>query len=267
MPHAVRLYFLLIGAQLRSKLQYKASFIMEAAGNFLVNFLDFAAVAVLFNRFPSISGWNISEIAFLYGTSAISFSLAQMFVRGFETFERYIQMGELDRVLIRPVSPFLQVLAVELGINKIGRLGQGLVVLLIGLAGLTIHWDASKLLLLAMTILAGLLIFIAIFVLGAVTTIWTVSTAEFSNMFTYGGTYLTSFPMTIYNEWFRSFFIFILPLGFVNFFPALIILDKPNETGLPLWLGWLPLPVAVAFFALSLLVWSYGLRKYQSTGT
>src|SRR5947209_4990842 len=100
-PHlfgeSIRLYFRLVGAQYRSKLQYKASFLMETIGQFLVTFLDFAILAVLLSRFPSIDGWSLPEMAFLYGLASTSFSLAQFVSRGFENFDRYIQMGELDR--------------------------------------------------------------------------------------------------------------------------------------------------------------------------
>lgn len=267
MLDGIKLYFRLIGAQLRSKLQYKTSFALEMIAQFLLNFLDFAEVAVLFNSFPSLHGWNIYEIAFLYGLSAISFSFSQLFVRGFEVFERYVQMGELDRVLIRPVSPFLQILAVELGISRLGRLLQGFFVLIIGLSGLTIVWTLPKIGLLLMTLVSGTLIYMGIFVIGAVSTIWTVATAEFSNMFTYGGTYMCSFPMDIYQKWFRNFFTFVIPLSFVNFLPVLIILDKQNEMNLPYWVGWLPLPIAILFFFVALKIWNWGLRKYQSTGS
>ncbi|MBN9391584.1 MAG: ABC-2 family transporter protein [Chloroflexi bacterium] len=266
MLDTTRLYFRLIGAQLRSRLQYKANLVIESFAQFLITFIDFAGVAVLFHQFPALQGWNLSEVAFLYGTSAVSFTLAQLVVRGFEQFDKYIQMGELDRVLVRPVSPFIQILGVELSLNRLGRLAQGLLVLAIGLGGVTIHWDFAKVGLFVMMLVAGAIIFVAVFIIGAVTTIWTVSTVEFTNIFTNGGNYLTSFPMSIYQEWFRNFFIFIVPLGFINFLPTLLILDKSGQSSLPSWLGWLTLPAALIFFGVALAIWNWGLRKYQSTG-
>jgi len=261
------LYFRLVNAQLRGKLQYKANTIIQIVSHFMVTFVDFAGIAVLFNRFPTLQGWSLNEIAFLYGVASISFSFAMLLVRGFETFDRYIQKGELDRVLTRPLSPFVQIMAAELPLHRLGRLGQGLLVLIFALAGLKVQWDVAKILLLLMTLLAGILIFVALFTLGAVSTIWTISTAELTNIFTNGGAYLTSFPLSIYQEWFRDFFIFVVPLAFINYLPTLIILDKGSMADLPLWLGWLPLPVAVAFMGLPLLMWEYGLKKYQSTGS
>lgn len=267
LKEAIEMYFRLVGAQFKGKLQYKASFIIETIGQFLVTFLDFAIIAVLLSRFPTLDGWRLSEMAFLYGLASTSFALAQFVSRGFENFDRYIQMGELDRVLTRPVSPFLQVLGMELAVHRVGRLAQSGVVLGFGIAGLTISWDAAKVALLVMTLLAGVIIFLALFMIGAVTTIWTVSTVEFINIFTNGGAAMSSYPLTIYQEWFRNFFTFIVPLGFVSYFPATLILGKAGLPYLPQWIGWLPLPAAGIFFGLALLLWRWGLKKYQSTGT
>jgi ABC-2 type transport system permease protein len=240
---------------------------MEMVGQFFITFADFAIIAVLLTRFPSVNGWSLPELAFLYGLASISFNLAQFVSRGFEIFDRFIQMGELDRVLTRPVSPFLQILGIELALNRLGRLGQSLVVLGFGIAGLNLNWDLAKIGVLLMALMAGMVVFLALFVIGAVTTIWTVSTVEFINIFTNGGAYMSSYPLTIYQEWFRNFFLFIVPLGFVTYMPATLILGKSGLTLLPDWAGWLALPVAVAFFGLSLLIWNWGLKKYQSTGT
>jgi ABC-2 type transport system permease protein len=267
MKNALSLYCRLIGAQLRGKLQYRVSFIMESVSYFAITFLDFIIIVVIMNKFPNLGGWNLNEIAFLYGLIAISFTLAEMVSRGFDRFAFYIQTGELDRVLIRPVSPYLQIISLELPLQKIGRLAQGLVVLFIAVSGLNVQWDFAKISLTLMAITAGTLVFIGIFIIGAVTTIWTVSTSEFINIFTNGGTTLSSYPLNIYQEWFRYFFIFIVPMAFLNFFPALIILDKPPLAGLPNWLGWFCLPVAFTFLGVSLGLWRWGLKKYQSTGT
>ncbi|OIO91742.1 MAG: hypothetical protein AUK03_10640 [Anaerolineae bacterium CG2_30_64_16] len=60
--HTLRLYFRLIGAQLRSEMQYRASFLAELIGNFAVTTLDFVALVILLNRFQAIGGWTIEEI-------------------------------------------------------------------------------------------------------------------------------------------------------------------------------------------------------------
>ena len=79
MRSGLRLYVTLLGAHLRSRMQYRASFLTEISGNFLVTTLDLVALFILMNRFRQIGGWNLAEVAFLYGTSTISFTVAEIF--------------------------------------------------------------------------------------------------------------------------------------------------------------------------------------------
>lgn len=261
------IYRRLISAQFKGSMLYRASFLLDCLGYGLWTATDFIMIAVLLSRFPTLAGWNFNEVAVLYGIAASSFTLAQLFARGLENFDKYIQLGELDRILVRPVSPLVQILAIELPLRRLGRLAQSGGVLVVACLSLQISWDWAKVLLLALTLLTGVIIFIAIHIIGAVTTIWTISTVEFANIFTNGGAYLSSFPLSIYQEWFRNFFLFIVPLGFIAYLPVSYILDKPDSAGLPNWTGWLGLPIAILFLLISLGVWRLGLRKYQSTGT
>ncbi len=54
MPYTLRLYFRLLGARVRSEMQYRLSFFAQTLGQFLVTFLDFVTVVVLLTRFQQI---------------------------------------------------------------------------------------------------------------------------------------------------------------------------------------------------------------------
>ncbi len=101
------LYWRLIGARIKSQMQYKVSFVLELLGFALMTALEFAVIVILFSRFPSVAGWQIAEVALLYGLTSISFSLAEMGGRGFDApFEIMMQQGTFDTVLIRPQGSF-----------------------------------------------------------------------------------------------------------------------------------------------------------------
>jgi ABC-type uncharacterized transport system permease subunit len=44
---------------------------------------------------------------------------------------------------------------------------------------------------------------------------------------------MISYPMHIYPTWMRSFFTFVVPAIFLNYYPALFFLGKPDPFGLP----------------------------------
>jgi ABC-2 type transport system permease protein len=201
--------------------------------------------------------------------SAISFSLAELMVSGFDDFPMVIRRGDFDKLLIRPMDSFFQVLASEITLRRFGRLGQGVLALALAVTvtDLPITWTFSHWLLTLYFAFGGALFFSALFVIGATYCFWTVESLEVMNVLTYGGTEMSSYPMHIYQDWLRRFFTFIVPMAFVNYYPALYLLEKPDPMGLPTWVTWLSLPICGALFVGSMAFWHVGVRHYTSTGS
>ena len=73
--------------------------------------------------------------------------------------------------------------------------------------------------------------------------------------------------MTIYPLGAVKALTFAVPVAFVNWYPALFVLDRPDPFGLPSALQ-LASPVAAAVLCLlASLAWRAGLRSYRSTGS
>ena len=261
------LYWWLLGAQVRSQVQYRGSFALQTLGQALSTFVDFIGLLLLFHRFPSLAGWSLGEVAFLYGLGGVSFALSDMASGGFDRLSVFIQTGTFDRVLTRPVGAFLQMLASDFQIRRVGRVLQALMALAVSLLLVDVAWTPAKLLVALSAVVSGVVIFCAIWVIGAAITFWTVQTSEVTNVFTYGGSELVGHPMPIYATWLRHFFTFVVPLAFVTYLPALYILDRPDPLGLPRVLQLCSPLVAAAFFLAARGAWSFGVRHYQSTGS
>lgn len=266
MRQGIRLYLNLIGAHVRAQMQYKLSFVADVLSTLLGMLLEFASVWVLFAHIATLGGWSFPEVAFLYGTAELSLSLAQMLTSGFDYLPDAVRLGQFDGVLIRPRGLFFQVLAWRLSIRRVGRALQGVLVLGLALGWLGISWDLGHWLFLGWTLLGGTLLFAGLFVVGATASFWTVESLEAFNILTYGGSTLISYPLNIYAEWLRNAFLFVVPLGFVNFYPALLLLGKEDPFGLPDFMPLLSVPLCALVFLLSLWFWRFGVRHYQSTG-
>lgn len=260
------LYFVLIGARLRSHMQYKLSFIADFLATFIGMGLEFAGTLVLFTHMPALGGWTLPEVALLYGTAELSFALATMIAEGFDGLSNVIRLGEFDRFLLRPRNVFFQVLASEFALRRLGRVAQAVLVLGAGLWLLRAAWGVERWLFLIWTVLGGIVFFIGLFVIGATFAFWTVEGLEAVNIFTHGGVTMASYPMNIFAEWMRNFFVFVLPLAFVNFYPALWLLEKPDPFGLPSWTPFLAFPLCSLVLLVGMAFWRVGVRHYQSTG-
>ncbi|MCG8349466.1 MAG: ABC-2 family transporter protein [Chloroflexales bacterium] len=264
----IGLYFRLIGAKIRAQMQYKLSFCFDLIGFTLSSGLEFVVIAILLNRFGAIAGWNIAELALLYGMTSIAFGLAEMLGRGFDApFEKLIQEGSFDTLLIRPHGSFFLVLASECQLRRLGRIIQSIAVLSYALPNLSIAWTAANLTLIPLTILSGTLIYLGLMVIGATLCFWTIKTPEVINIFTFGGQEMLSYPLSIYSRWMRGLFLSIIPLGFVNYPAALWLLSRTDPYGMPSCLAWAAPIVGMLFLRGALLFWQIGVSKYQSTGS
>lgn len=261
------LYRWLVGAQVRSQMQYRVSFITGTLASLGATGTELVALLILFQQFDELAGWQVGEVALLYGLASVAFGLNEMVAAGFDQFPHLIRRGEFDRLLLRPVSVFIQVLAADFQLRRVGRISQGALALGLAVAWTPIAWTPAKLLYVPLVLACGMVMYGALTVLGAVLCFWTVQSVEIVNIVTYGGAELSSYPLPIYHPALQRFFIFIVPLAFVSYFPALYLLDKPDPLGLP---AWLPLAAPAATAALALvawLAWRIGVRHYQSTGT
>ncbi len=263
----LRLYGHYLSASIRGQMQYRASFLISVALRIVQSGADLAMIFILFARFGTLRGWLLAEVALLYGMVNVSFGIAEGFARGFDTFDRMIRNGDFDRVLLRPRHTALQVAGVELQLLRLGRVLQGLAVLIWASIALDVAWTAPKALLVVGSVACGACLFVGIFVLQATLAFWTTETLEIVNTVTYGGVETAQYPLTIYRPWFRSFFIYVIPLGAVCYFPALAIMGKADPLGSSLVFQWLAPLIGVAFLLVSLRVWDFGVRHYRSTGS
>ena len=222
---------------------------------------------MLFERFGRLRDWSLAEVALFYGIVNTAFAVSEAFARGFDTFPGMVKSGEFDRVLLRPRSTVLQLAGREFHGIRIGRLLQGLVILLWAASALSVAWTPAKVGLLAAAVVGGACLFSGIFVLQATMAFWTTESLEILNTVTYGGVETAQYPISIYRPWFRKFFTMVIPLACINYFPALAILGRTDPHGGPAWLGWAAPAVGIAFLLATLQVWRFGVRHYRSTGS
>ncbi|MFE3591146.1 ABC transporter permease [Streptomyces niveus] len=263
----LRAYGLIVAMWMRSTMTYRASFAMTAFGNFAVTAFDFIAILMMFSHVDRLGGYSLPEVAFLYGAAGASFGLADLAMGSTDRLGRRIRDGTLDTLLVRPAPVLAQVAADRFALRRLGRITQGLLVLGYALATVDIEWTPVKVAMIPMMVLSGAVIFSAVFVAGAAFQFWAQDAAEVQNSFTYGGTTLLQYPPTVFAKDLVRGVTFVVPLAFVNWLPALYVMDRDDPLGLPDWVAFLPPLVAVGFCAAAGLAWRVGLRGYRSTGS
>jgi ABC-2 type transport system permease protein len=263
---SIGIYVALYRSRVRSQLQYRLPFGLQLIGITGVTFLDFLVIVVLFSQVTSLGGWSLWEVGFLYGASYLPFKVADIFVGKVERLGEYIRTGQFDAVLVRPLGTLGQTLTSDVDLKQVGGVAQGAVVFGLALARVDIPWTPVRAVTLLVMLVSGFVIFCSVWISTNATAFWLVNTREHANAFTYGGNYLTQYPLDIFATWFRRLFAFIIPMAFVNYFPSLYILDKPSG-GWPPVLRFLSPVVACATVGVTAMVWRSGIRHYTSTGS
>ena len=263
----VWLYLRYVSAHVRAQLQYPGAFALQITGTLTITTVEFVGVWALLHRFGNVRGWELPEVAILYGLVMIGFSTAEIVGRGFDLFSHQVRRGEFDRLLLRPRPTVLQVAGAEFAFARLGRWLQAAVILVWGLAAAGIPWSPLRVLLLAETLAGVTVLFLGVFVATAAITFWTVQSLELFAIVTNGAVDAGSYPVTVYRRFLRRFVLFIVPVGTVTYFPVAALLGRPDPLGTPLWFGWAAPAAAPLFLAAALLLWRLGVRHYNSTGS
>lgn len=263
----VRAFLMLAGMWTRVSWSYRTSFAVLTFASLVTTFLDFAAILVMFANVPALGGFGLGEIAFLYGATSVSAGLADLVVGNVERLGQRIRLGSFDAMMVRPVGVLAQVCADQFALRRLGRVIQGVLVLGWALSVVEVDWSVVRLVVLASMLVFGALIFAAFFVLGASFQFVSIDGSEVANAFTYGGNTLVQYPLTIYPRHLVTVLTFMLPVAFVNWYPALFVLGRPDPFGLPGWLRFVSPLVALLLCGLAALAWRTGVRHYRSTGS
>jgi len=267
--HLLDIYRRLIGVQIRSQLQYRTSFFFDVLATAAITLTEFSAIALAMNEFQTIGGWQLGEVALLYGLVEAAFGVMDTLFSGFDpqNFGQQVRLGRFDQILLRPINVTVQVLGSRFVIRRLGRIVFGFVIFGYGAGAAGVVWTVGKVLYLPLVFAGIVLFFGGLFIVGATITFWTIESIEVINVLTYGGSMMISYPMHIYTTWFRRFFTYIVPAIFLNYTPALYFLDKPDPLGFPNITRFFSPLVGLYVLLLSLAFWRFGRRHYQSTGT
>lgn len=263
----MRTYRVLATARLRSDLQYRLSFAIFTVSQFVIVGLEFIGILIIFDNVRSLADWSVEEVIFLYGMANLSFSLADLFISAIETVQDQIRMGSFDRLLLRPASPLVQVVADQFSLRRLGKVAEGATVFGIGCAVADIDWSLGVVVFTAVAIVSGFAIFGGLWVMTSTLCFWWVDAREAQNAVTYGGNFLSQYPIGIFGSVLRRVLAYAVPIAFVNYFPAVYILGRNDRLGMPDWIYLASPVVALVISAAAGLMWRFAVRRYRSTGS
>jgi ABC-2 type transport system permease protein len=257
----------LVLASIRGQMQYKTNFLIGISFGLVFQTVSFVFLWIVVGQFDAIGGWSLSELTLLYGLRLAAHGLWQVFFSNLFSIDFQIREGLYDRMLLRPMPVMVQVMFGSFRISIIGDLLGGLLLLIIGLSLVPIDWTPAKALFLVGAIVGGALIDGA-FQLGPAALAfrfldsWPLRVL-FDGLFTRFGGY----PTPIFDRPARTLFTWLIPIAFVAWAPATIVLDRTSELPFPAWIAWCSPFIGVATMAIAFRLFVSESKHYQSAGS
>ena len=247
--------------------QYPTSLAMFTLTSCASACVELAAVFIVFAHAGRISGFGITEALLFYGLAAVTFGTTDFLLGSVERLGAHIRRGTFDTMLLRPVSPLVQLATDEFSPRRLGKVVPAAIALGYALAHAGVAWTPARAAAMPLLMVCGIVICGSIWTIGACIQFFVTEAGEVANSVTYGGQALTEYPLAIYGRGIVRAVTYVVPLAFVSWQPGLLLLGRADPLGMPGLLRYATPAVAVVLAALAALVWRTGLRHYRSTGS
>lgn len=266
-PETLRICRALLGAAVRSAAQYRGNLLLMVVMGVAYQGSGFAFIAVVLTRYPEIGGWTFREVALIYGFRLMAHAVYNIPLQVLWYQEDMVRDGSFDRFLLRPLHPFLQLLTSRVSVNAVGDTAIALAVFAYAAAVADVAWTPVTVLYAALVILGGALVEGAVQLLITAASFRTVQVwpARFfaDNVILSFGSY----PISIFSGVLQWTLTWLLPIAFIAFVPADVVLGRDGGLSVASPLAWLVPLVGVVWFWAAYRVWRRQLDRYASTGT
>jgi ABC-2 type transport system permease protein len=251
---------------LRGRMSYRADFITSIMFGILWQTSTLIFASVLLTRFDGIGNFPNSGVLLIIGMRLLSHGLNVLFFDNLAYLPIRVNEGRMDGYFLRPVPIFTQVLISDFNVNAFGDLAVGATTFGFAVTFLHASWTPAKISYLVLAVLGGMLIEAAVqwtlaCLLLRSPASWVLASWADELMATFG-----NYPLSIVPKAVQGLLTFVLPLAFVAYFPAEVILGiAPRHGAMSVWVYWSP-AVGPILFLLAHRLWLRSLRTYRTAG-
>lgn len=268
MASGFAVYWDLIKMQYLAQLEYRGVVNFQFVAKIFSFGSAYAVIYLMFHSFRNINGWTVYEIIFLQALFNIVYSLSScLFHNAVNQLPQKIASGEFDAILTRPVNSLFYYMFRVFSTGYIGNLLVAGSMLVFAWVKLGIAVSVAKIGFLLLFIFGGVLIQSAIYIIAATPNFWFIKGDAFTSLVLFGSGSFVDYPLSIYKLPVQIALSFIIPYGFVNFFPAQYFLTKNDFLFFPPAVQYLTPVVGIVFFLIAYKLWHIGIDHYQSTGS
>jgi viologen exporter family transport system permease protein len=264
--NAIRRYFRIYLAFVRSclirEMGFRGHFFLLALSNTAWTLLSLAFAGFLFTNVRSVAGWDLNGMIVLTGTFGLVLGLLDgLFETNMSRLSEQINRGELDYVLIKPISSQFYVSTRYINLNEIPTVLISLATVSLGVARLGRAPSIAEIAVYALFVTCALVTFYGLWFSSVTLALWTGRINNIAYLILPIAD-LGRMPSDIYRGIFRVVFTFILPVALISTIPARSLLGVFE----PLMLTY-ALCAATSAVLFSHWFWHFSLSRYTSASS
>lgn len=224
-------------------------------------------IRILVDRFQPLAGWTFPQLAFVYGLGLLSHGLQVFLLIQSWQIEKMVNLGGFDRMIVRPLNVFFQFTVQSINFVGLIDLIPAVIIFLYACRVAGFQWTLFNTLKLIVVIFGATAIRAALFTMVGSVAFWTRRSFPLVmtclQLFERG----TLYPLSIYPYALQWVFTWLIPIGFISFYPASAFLGKNDTLQLPGDLALWTVAVGLVLSFLAYGVFQYGMRHYESAGS
>lgn len=260
----VRLWWTLLGASVRSRMQYRFDIMLSLLLGAVYQGSGFAFIWVVLERFELVGGWEFGQVAFLYGLRLCAHGVAGVGLGNLMVLGWLVRHGDFDRVLLRPTNALVQVISMEFRVAQFGDFITGVAIFAVATTLVDIAWTPFLVLFCVAAVIGGALVegAVLLVIYSLTFRLFDANPIAFFVDDLFGR--LGSYPLHVFGVGAQWALTFVVPVAFMAYLPASALLGMADHA--PAGLGWAAPLVGVVLFTASYVFWTRQIRRYQSSG-
>lgn len=243
-------------------MEFRVDFFFRVVMDVIFYLTHLAFFTVLYRHTSELGGWNLDQVyVFVAGYFVVDAFHMTLFSNNCWWLPIFINKGDLDYYLVRPVSPLFFLSLRDFAANSFLNLLIAIGILVWALARYPGELGALHVSIFLLLLGAGVLLHYILYMLFIIQVFWTHSSDGVHDLF-FGMSALSDRPHRIYRGWTRTVLTSVLPFALVSSFPTYVLFERS-----PWQLVAHVLVVVGAAFAVMVFLWRWGLRSYASASS
>ncbi len=257
-----KVYLAFLKTCLMREMEFRGHFLLLSLAGLVWTVISLAMVAFIFSTIRSVAGWDLDRMLLLQGTWTLVVSLTNfLFARNMQRLSEYINKGDLDLVLVKPMSSQFLVSTRFVSPHDLPSAVAGLVYAAVAVQRMALSPSPLGALGYLVAVVSAIVCFYSLWFMSVTFVLWT---GRINNI-----AYVVEpvmemarLPTDVFKGWVRYLLTFVVPVALIATVPSkalLAILDP--------WLALYAIFIAAALLWASNRFWDYSLLRYSSASS